>query len=180
MLAIKFRRQGKKHQASYRIVVAEKRSKMRGRFVDDLGWFDPHSKKFDIKKEKVEHWMKVGAKPTDSVHNLLVRAEVIKAPKISVHSRKPKKSKKETPAPESQSSDKKVGETEIKESVKPEEVKKEEEKTTKEKPKEKTESKPEQKAESEVKEEQEDDPAAAGETAAAEPSDEKKEKSKEG
>ena len=172
MLAIKFRRQGKKHQASYRIVVAEKRSKMRGRFVDDLGWFDPHTKKFDLKKEKVEHWMKVGAKPTDSVHNLLVRAEIIEAPKIAVHSTK-KKKKKEEPAAEAKAGKEEAktepvtevkeepASTPVKESKeeekaeekpeeKTEEVKKEKEK---EKPKEKTESKPEQKAEPEVKEE---------------------------
>lgn len=90
MLAIKFKRQGKKHQASFRVVVAEKRSKVKGKFVDDLGWLDPHSKKFDLKKEKVEYWLKVGAKPTHSVHNLLVRAGVINEPKIAVHARKKK------------------------------------------------------------------------------------------
>ncbi|MCP6719702.1 MAG: 30S ribosomal protein S16 [Patescibacteria group bacterium] len=181
MLAIKFRRQGKKHQASYRVVVAEKRSKLRGRFVDDLGWFDPHSKKFDIKKEKVEHWIKVGAKPTDSVHNLLVKAEIIKAPKISVHSRKPKKLKDKAPAPESKILDQSVGETEVKEDVKPEEVEekkkpasapatagKEEEKVVKEKP--------EAKAETEVKAKQEE----KKETAVAKPSDDEKKESKEG
>ena len=91
MLAIKLRRQGKKHQASFRVVVAERRSKLGGKFVDDLGWYDPHSKNFEIKKEKVEHWLKVGAKPTDSAHNLLVRAGVIDEPKIAVHSTKKKK-----------------------------------------------------------------------------------------
>ncbi len=91
MLAIKLRRQGKKHQASFRVVVAERRSKLGGKFVDDLGWYDPHSKNFEIKKEKVEHWLKVGAKPTDSAHNLLIRAGVIDEPKIAVHSTKKKK-----------------------------------------------------------------------------------------
>ncbi len=90
MLAIKFRRQGKKHQASFRIIVSEKRSKLGGRFIDDLGWLDPKAKKFEVKKEKVEYWLKVGAKPTPSIHNLFVRAGIFSAPKIAVH----KKSKK--------------------------------------------------------------------------------------
>ncbi len=90
MLAIKFRRQGKKHQASFRLIVTEKRSKLGGRFIDDLGWLDPKSKKFEVKKEKVERWLKVGAKATPSVHNFLVRAGVLSAAKIPVH----KKSKK--------------------------------------------------------------------------------------
>ncbi len=88
MLAIKLRRQGKKHQASFRVVVAEKRSKLDGKFVDDLGWLDPKSKKFELKKEKLEHWLKVGARPTPSAHNLLVRAGIIDEPKIAVHSTK--------------------------------------------------------------------------------------------
>jgi small subunit ribosomal protein S16 len=90
MLAIKFRRVGKKHQASFRLIIAEKRSKLTGRFVDDVGWYNPHTKKFDIKKEKVVYWLGVGAQPTDSVHNLLVRSGIIKGEKIPVHSSKAK------------------------------------------------------------------------------------------
>ena len=85
MLAIKFKRIGKKHQASFRIIVTEKRSKLQGRYVDDLGWFNPHNSQFNINKERVNHWLKNGAQPTDSIHNLLVRALIIKGPKRPVH-----------------------------------------------------------------------------------------------
>ena len=85
MLAIKFKRIGKKHQASFRIIVTEKRSKLQGRYVDDLGWFNPHNDQFNINKERASHWLKNGAQPTDSIHNLLVRASVIKGPKRPVH-----------------------------------------------------------------------------------------------
>ena len=88
MLAIKLRRIGKKHQPSFRVIVAEKRSKLQGRFVDDLGWLNPLRKKHKINKEKVLHWLKVGAQPTDSVHNLLVKSGVIIGPKRSVHKKK--------------------------------------------------------------------------------------------
>ncbi len=87
MLAIKFKRIGKKHQASFRIVVAEKRSKLQGRFVEDLGWFNPSSDDFKINNERANYWIKIGAKPTDSVHNLLIRGGAIKAKKIAVHSK---------------------------------------------------------------------------------------------
>ena len=87
MLAIKFKRIGKKHQASFRIVVAEKRSKLQGRFVEDLGWFNPSSDDFKINNERVNYWIKNGAKPTASIHNLLIRGGVIKAKKIPVHSK---------------------------------------------------------------------------------------------
>ena len=90
MLAIKLKRTGKKHQASFRVVVAEKRSKLVGRSTEDLGWLDPHSKKNGLNKERIAYWMSVGAKPTPTVHNLLVKEGIIKAAKMPVH----KKSKK--------------------------------------------------------------------------------------
>jgi len=90
MLAIKFKRVGKKHQASFRVVVTEKRTKLDGRYVDDLGWMNPHTDTFDVKKEKAEHWISVGAQPTPSVHNLLVKAGVVTGAKIPVHARSKK------------------------------------------------------------------------------------------
>ncbi len=137
------------------MVVAERRSKLGGKFVDDLGWYDPHSKNFEIKKEKVEHWIKVGAKPTNSAHNLLVRAGVIDEPKIAVHSTKKKKKgeeetvaapaevkaevKAEVEAPAAEEKTKEVPKKEEKtkpkpEESKPEETPKEEAKPKKEKP----------------------------------------------
>lgn len=77
------------------MIVAEKRSGMRGRSVEDLGWHNPLLKKTEIEKERVSHWLKVGAKPTDTVHNLLVSNGVIQAKKIPVH-KKPKGKKEET------------------------------------------------------------------------------------
>jgi len=88
MLAIKLRRIGKKHQPSFRIVVAERRSKLGGRYVDDLGWLNPLSKEFKINKERAEHWLKTGAKATASVHNLLVKSGVIGGQKRPVHKKK--------------------------------------------------------------------------------------------
>ncbi|MBI4159625.1 30S ribosomal protein S16 [Candidatus Wolfebacteria bacterium] len=85
MLAIKFRRIGRKHQPAFRIVVAEKRSKLRGRFVEDLGWMNPLLHKFEVKKDRAAHWLTIGAQPTASVHNLFVRAGVVSGPKKAVH-----------------------------------------------------------------------------------------------
>lgn len=94
MLTIKLKRIGKKHQPSYRVVVTEKRSKLDGKYVEDLGWLNPESKQSNLNKERVLHWMKIGAKPTDTVHNLLVRSEIISGPKIAVHSVKKEKKAK--------------------------------------------------------------------------------------
>ena len=85
MLAIKFKRIGKKKQPNYRIIVTEKRSKVFGRFVEDLGWYNPRTKEFKIDKERTGYRLKTGAQPTDSIHNLLVRAEIISGPKRQVH-----------------------------------------------------------------------------------------------
>lgn len=88
MLAIKFKRTGKKHQAHFRLVVTEKRSKLRGNYVDELGWLNPRTDEDSVNGDKAKHWIKMGAKPTPSVHNLLVRKGIINGPKIPVHSRK--------------------------------------------------------------------------------------------
>jgi small subunit ribosomal protein S16 len=85
MLAIKLKRIGKKHQGSFRVVVAEKRSKMVGRFTDDLGWWNPRTDKFDVVKERALEWIKKGAQPTPTVHNLLITAGILSGKKIPVH-----------------------------------------------------------------------------------------------
>ena len=95
MLAIKLKRIGKKHQPSFRIIVAEKRSKVTGRYVEDVGWLNPITKEFNIKKEQVEYWLKNGAQPTDTVYNLLVKSGLINGPKRPKHSKKRSNENKE-------------------------------------------------------------------------------------
>lgn len=97
MLAIKLQRIGKKHQPSYRLVVAESRSKMAAPPVEDLGSYNPFTKKTTIKKDRVAHWMKMGAQPTVTMHNLLVKEGVLTTPKIAV--KMPKAVVKEKEAP---------------------------------------------------------------------------------
>lgn len=99
MLSIKLKPIGKKGQISYRIVVAEARSKLKGRFVEDLGWYNPYTNEFKVDEEKTKKWLSSGAQATDSVHNLLVRAGVYPGPKKAVHSTKKKKTE-EGSAPE--------------------------------------------------------------------------------
>lgn len=84
MLAIKLQRIGKKHQPSYRLVVAERRSKMAAPPVEDLGAYNPFTKAATFNKERISHWVKMGAQPTLTVHNLLVTQGVISTPKKAV------------------------------------------------------------------------------------------------
>lgn len=97
MLMLKLKRIGKKHQASFRLIVDEKRHKLFGRNVEDLGWYDPRAKKHEFKKERVEYWLKQGVKPTDTVHNLLVSAGIISGKKIAVHKQSKKKKEEAKP-----------------------------------------------------------------------------------
>lgn len=85
MLAIKLKRIGKKKQAAFRLIVAEKKSKVRGRYVEDLGSYSPHTKVLRVSRERVTHWIGCGARPTESVHNLLITHGIIKGAKIPVH-----------------------------------------------------------------------------------------------
>ncbi len=127
MLKIKLKLIGKKHQRSFRIIVQEAREKLKGKFVEDLGWWNPHFDKFEIKKDRVLYWLKKGAQPTDTCYNLLIEAKVIEGKKRSVH--KTKRKKKEAEEVEKEKKEKTEG---IKEETK-KEVEKEENKEEKEK-----------------------------------------------
>jgi len=98
MLAIKLQRIGKKHQPSYRLVVAEARSKMAAPPVEDLGSYQPKTKSAAFKKDRVSYWLGVGAQPTVSVHNLLVAQGIVTGGKIAVKMAKPVAAAKEAPA----------------------------------------------------------------------------------
>ncbi|MBM3281459.1 MAG: 30S ribosomal protein S16 [Candidatus Harrisonbacteria bacterium] len=88
MLVLKLKRIGKKHQAAYRLIVNERRDKNDGKVLEDLGYYNPHSKETKINADRVKHWISVGAQKTDTVNNLLVKNAVIEGKKIAVHSRK--------------------------------------------------------------------------------------------
>ncbi len=64
MLAIKLQRIGKKHQPSYRLVVAVKKSKMIAPPVEDLGSYSSFTKTANFKKDRISYWIGVGAQPT--------------------------------------------------------------------------------------------------------------------
>ncbi len=79
MVKIRLKRMGMKKKPFYRVVVADERSPRDGRFIEEIGYYDPMKKPSDIKinKEKALDWMKKGAQPTDSVRILLKRSGVI-------------------------------------------------------------------------------------------------------
>lgn len=71
MLKIKLKPNGKIHQRSFRVVVAEDRSKSNGKFIADLGFYTPQTKTLNLDKEKLAAWIKNGAHLTAGVDKLL-------------------------------------------------------------------------------------------------------------
>lgn len=76
MVKIRLQRQGKKKAPFYHIVVADSRSPRDGKIIEQLGTYDPMTEPATIRldKEKVEKWIKNGAKPTDTVKALIKNA----------------------------------------------------------------------------------------------------------
>ncbi len=101
MLVIRFFRIGKKNQPSFKIVITDKRkSSTRGRFVEEVGFYNPLKKEKVLKGERIKYWLSVGAKPSPTVFNLLVSEKIIEGKKIDVHKKaKEKKGKPGEGAP---------------------------------------------------------------------------------
>ena len=75
MLVIRLRRAGSKNRAFFRVVVTESRSARDGRFTEVLGHYNPRTKPETLvmDQERLAHWMKAGAQPSDSVRTLIDR-----------------------------------------------------------------------------------------------------------
>ncbi len=76
MLTIKLKGIGKKKERSFRVIVQEKREKLDGKFLEDLGWWNPKMDKFELKSDRVSHWLSAGAKPTETVGHLLKKSKI--------------------------------------------------------------------------------------------------------
>jgi small subunit ribosomal protein S16 len=94
MLLIRLQRVGRANQGSFRIIVTPKRSAPRGKPIEFLGWWDPRVDKVNWNTERISYWLSKGAKPSPTLHNLLVSHKVIEGKKVPVH-----KKKKETTPP---------------------------------------------------------------------------------
>ncbi len=85
MLRIRLQRVGRKHEPSFRLVLTDsKNSTKSGRFAEVLGSYDPRKTTEALKAERVRYWLSLGALPTASVNNLLIKKGVIRGKKIDV------------------------------------------------------------------------------------------------
>jgi small subunit ribosomal protein S16 len=71
---------GKKKSPFYRIVVADSRSPRDGRFIEEVGYYNPMTNPAEIKveEEKVQKWLQNGTQPTETVKSLLTKTGIIK------------------------------------------------------------------------------------------------------
>ncbi len=79
MVKIRLRRMGAKKNPFYRIVVADSRSPRDGRFIEEIGTYNPLTDPATVQvdADKVKAWIQNGAQPTDTVRGLLKKAGVI-------------------------------------------------------------------------------------------------------
>ena len=87
-MAVKIRltRKGKKKQPTYRVVVADGRSPRDGRYIEQIGRYDPRQEPsiVEIDNERAAYWMSVGAQPSDAVRKLLEISGVLEARPIKI------------------------------------------------------------------------------------------------
>ncbi len=90
---IRLARGGSKKRPFYRIVVADERAPRDGNFIEKIGNFNPmvpkdHKERVMLSKERAEHWLKVGALPTERVQKILFELGMMEAPKITEKTKK--------------------------------------------------------------------------------------------
>jgi small subunit ribosomal protein S16 len=84
-LKIRLARGGAKKRPFYRIVVADSRMPRDGRFIERVGTYNPmlpkeHPERVELKTERIQHWLSVGARPSDRVAKFLGGAEILPMP----------------------------------------------------------------------------------------------------
>ena len=77
---IRLKRLGAKKSPFYRVVVADERSPRDGKFIEEIGYYNPLTDPVDLKidAEKASTWLANGAQPTETVRSLLKKTEIIK------------------------------------------------------------------------------------------------------
>ena len=101
MLKIRLTRGGSKRRPYYHVVVADARCPRDGRFLEKLGSYNPllesaNENRLVLNKERIQHWLSVGAQPTDRIEKFLVDAGLLKA------SPRPEQTKKNLPKAKAQ------------------------------------------------------------------------------
>ena len=98
MLVIRLFRTGKKKQPSYKVVVTDRNNPPQGgKFVEQVGFYNPLTREKTLHNERITYWMGVGAQPSDTVYNILINEGVIKGEKKKIVFKKKKNPEPEAP-----------------------------------------------------------------------------------
>lgn len=83
MLAIRLQRVGKKKFPTYRLIVSEKTRDTHDKYAELLGTYNPHDKEngFLPKVDRIKYWLQIGAVPSPTINNLLVKNNIIEGKK---------------------------------------------------------------------------------------------------
>ncbi len=77
---IRLKRIGRRHRPAYRLTAVDSRKARDSKVIEELGWFDPlkpqDDQQVELKKERIEYWLSVGAQPSDTVRALLKKQSV--------------------------------------------------------------------------------------------------------
>lgn len=81
MVRIRMQRLGRRHRPFYRIGATDVREPRSGKFIEQLGWFDPvakdESKQLSLKPDRIKHWLEHGARPSETVRDILGRENLL-------------------------------------------------------------------------------------------------------
>lgn len=92
MVKIRLKRMGSKFNAFYRIVAADSRAPRDGRFIEEIGYYNPYSKELKIKKDLAFKWLSNGAQLTETAKDLFTKEKILE----EFNKNKPKKTKTKT------------------------------------------------------------------------------------
>jgi len=85
MLKIRLQRIGRRNEPHYRVLVAEHTTGVKSnKFVEKVGTYNPKTKETQLNTERIKYWVSVGAQPSGRVHNMLIKAGIIKGKAINV------------------------------------------------------------------------------------------------
>ncbi len=76
MVKLRLKRQGSKFNATYKVVAADSRAPRDGKFIEELGHYNPHSKELVLKKELIFKWLNEGAVPSETVKTLFKKEKI--------------------------------------------------------------------------------------------------------
>jgi small subunit ribosomal protein S16 len=116
MLVIRFTRRGRRNDPSFRLVVCEQSNPVKGKFLEELGFYNPKLKTKAFQKERILYWIGHGAKCSPTVNNLLVSDGVIQGKKVKAW--RPKKKAVGPPTGEARPEGGEAAKAEVKEEKK--------------------------------------------------------------